>query len=164
MNHEVRLSKALADGAEMLVKAIEQCNASAQECMDIAWTKVDVITAGRSTQMAQTHDFIRLAGEIGTALSKLKGQVHHQHIAVERIDPARATASAILLEQSAAHVSDSAAASDASVPAEETCAMCATGTADETPLDAALDPGERGEGEGYDKQLDVVEAEHAPAS
>jgi hypothetical protein len=86
MDDEARLSKALADGAELIVRHIEHCHRLTQECTEVAWTNRDVITAGRSALMDQSYQFIRLASELGTSLSKLKDQMHRQHIAVERLD------------------------------------------------------------------------------
>lgn len=135
MDDEARLAKALADGAELLVRQIEQCERSARQCIEVAWTNRDVTTEGRSACMGQAYQFIRLASELGTALAKLKDQRHHQHIAVERLDGGGI---------GGAHT----ITMDRAIPvAPEGCTQ------------------ETGEGEeGVDKQLDGAESAHAAAS
>lgn len=134
MDDETRLAKALADGAELLVRHIDHCDQCARICIDVAWTKEDTTHQGRSVCLDQAYQYIRLAGEVGTALSKLKDQMHRQHIAVERLDGGGHPARTITM--------------DRAIPAAPE--VCTRGKGE-------------GE-EGVDKQLDGAAPAHAAAS
>ena len=89
MQKETRLSKALADGAELLVQSMVECQSSVRICIEHVWTERDRIVDGRSTNILQAQQFLGLSGELAAQLAKLKDQTSRQHIAVERIETIR---------------------------------------------------------------------------
>lgn len=87
MNEDQRMGKAMADGAEFMVRQLEHCQRVVSTAIERAHKEGEDADRERSLRMEEAQQFIRLAGEIGTALAKMKNE-NRQRITVERIGAA----------------------------------------------------------------------------
>lgn len=157
MDQDTRVASAVADGAEILVRQLEQCQRIVSANIDVAWTEKDVDSKGRGLFMDQALQFMRLAGEIGTALAKLKPNALRQHIAIERIEPPKK--GSVVWAKDDGTQATRIFRDDVTGEVVVFEAVPPAGSAGKSGGTVA---GQRGEGEGYDKQLGVVGAELEP--